>query len=681
MHVTIWNTTWFGCKCCFHKLLKLSPHLIWRHTTGGHKKAAIPHSSRGTNWPFFFFSADSRCLKWFVGRNQTGETCWRRWVSDFFVFSYGLRWPWLSFHGFAAQCRASCPSSAARLWARTRPTSAALCQAEEAARRCGWTANHGGDLTIWGTWTTESVGPPSSSIRLADAPVGRTSFPPSWKQVWCLEQRRQCRRALCVAGNFAGFNCGQCKFGWTGANCDQRKAPVVRKNILSLTPEELLDFLDAMELAKTATHPDYVIATQHWLGLLGPNGTEPQVANISIYDFFVWQHYYSVRDTLLGKPARLLRLFNFKMSFKKISCDERLNFSVPSGPGRPFRAIDFSHKGPAFITWHRYHLLSLERELQVRSSYFQIFLSKKAVTTQEGIEEMEKNGKISSSQRLTGNENFAIPFWNFATGQSECDICTDSMLGGRNPDNGNLISNQSRFSRWGVVCNRWALDAEMSKKRNSRRNSEPSPPQFGRVQPAGDPLQRHQRGPHPERGHGEGELHPAHHERRPQLPGNPRLWQPSVLHQLLLQLQVDTGWKLRATKLLFFKLPPLTSLCSRLCLLNFQGTLWRATTDQTGSWTNRSTTCTTWSTPCWTEPAPCRTLRPMTPSLWWACGLTVQRDWSVWRRAIGKQKEKRASAYYWIGQKLHVVPDHKEGTVTQCSCYFYLEMKRLNYES
>lgn len=55
---------------------------------------------------------------------------------------------------------------------------------------------------------------------------------------------------------------------------------------------------------------------------------------------------------------------------------------------------------------------------------------------------------------MTGNENFAIPFWNFATGQSECDVCTDSMLGGRNPDNGNLISNQSRFSRWGVVCNR-----------------------------------------------------------------------------------------------------------------------------------------------------------------------------------------------------------------------------------
>lgn len=198
--------------------------------------------------------------------------------------------------------------------------------------------------------------------------------------------RRFFTRACRCNGNYSGFDCGRCKHAHTGEECQQR-VPVVRRNVLTLSAEQKRVFVSALDQAKRTTHPDIVIATRHYSEIFGPDNST-QFQNISIYNLFVWTHYYSVSKTFLGD-------------------------------GEPsFSAVDFSHEGPGFLTWHRYHLLQLERDMQ----------------------------------DMLRDPSFALPFWDFSTGGSECDICTDDLMGARSRFDSTAISSNSIFSSWRVIC-------------------------------------------------------------------------------------------------------------------------------------------------------------------------------------------------------------------------------------
>ena len=96
--------------------------------------------------------------------------------------------------------------------------------------------------------------------------------------------------------------------------------PKVRRNLLDLSTEEKNRFVQALDMAKHTTHPQFVIATRRSEEILGPDGNTPQFENISIYNYFVWTHYYSVKKTFLGAGQE------------------------------SFGEVDFSHEGPAFLT-------------------------------------------------------------------------------------------------------------------------------------------------------------------------------------------------------------------------------------------------------------------------------------------------------------------------------------------
>uniref|UniRef100_A0A3Q3FGQ7 Tyrosinase n=1 Tax=Labrus bergylta TaxID=56723 RepID=A0A3Q3FGQ7_9LABR len=152
-------------------------------------------------------------------------------------------------------------------------------------------------------------------------------------------------------GNFMGYNCLDCKFGYYGENCTQWRASL-RRNVFHLSHDEKIKLVSYLNLAKQTVSRDYVVATGTYQEM--ENGSIPMFSDVSVYDVFVWLHYYVSREALLG------------------------------GPGNVWSNVDFAHWAPAFLPWHRLYLLLWEHEIR----------------------------------KLTGDMTFTIPYWDWRDAQT-----------------------------------------------------------------------------------------------------------------------------------------------------------------------------------------------------------------------------------------------------------------------
>ena len=102
-------------------------------------------------------------------------------------------------------------------------------------------------------------------------------------------------QSLCKCnGNYGGYDCGECIFGKTGDSCTKTTI-ITRKEIGSLTDEERDTYLAALKMAKSSEYTRFMAIKKET--------SPPQIVQLSLYNLFVWMHYYTGRENdLLRRP-------------------------------------------------------------------------------------------------------------------------------------------------------------------------------------------------------------------------------------------------------------------------------------------------------------------------------------------------------------------------------------------
>ena len=136
---------------------------------------------------------------------------------------------------------------------------------------CGADANRGACVTL----DREGFSTETTDVRL--------NWPHFYTQV-C-----QCN------GNFGGYDCSRCTFGYYGADCSQKQL-LPRRPLRDFSEEDWSDFRDVLRLTRTYD-PGYVVLQEESI----PGNASIATTNVTLYGLYVWIHHYTAKDSQSGK--------------------------------------------------------------------------------------------------------------------------------------------------------------------------------------------------------------------------------------------------------------------------------------------------------------------------------------------------------------------------------------------
>ena len=199
-------------------------------------------------------------------------------------------------------------------------------------------------------------------------------------------------------GNYSGFDCGECRFGYEGNDCNTKSKLRERRNIMNMNNSEWKDYNIKIIRSKNAEESRYVVVLDN------------KPVSISLYNMFVWMHHYVAKnnkDKYDKQESGMLYIIIYANNY----------FTLYQ-----FLANDYAHESTGFLTWHRLFLLWFEREMQI----------------------------------LLNDPSFTVQYWNWTNTNDRTSIFSVKKLGS-NSDNGTVTSKYYGENNWKSVC--WFRDS------------------------------------------------------------------------------------------------------------------------------------------------------------------------------------------------------------------------------